>query len=80
VLIYVIVSFLRAVHPASDPVASAVLQRVVALTSGNQALVRKYREGGQDPISRWFESEQDYRDFRGRGEELIERIEEKLES
>ncbi len=80
VLIYVIVSFLRAIHPASDPVASAVLQRVVQLTSGNAALVRKYGEGERDPVSRWFETEHGYREFRGRGDELIELIVDKLES
>lgn len=80
VLFYVIVSFLRAIHPASDPAASAVLERVVRLTAGNAALVRKHREGAEDPVSRWFESEHGYRDFRGRGPELIDRIVDKLES
>jgi len=80
VLFYVIVSYLRAIHPASDPAASAVLERVVRLTSGNAALVRKHRQGAEDPVSRWFESEHGYRGFRGRGPELIELIVEKLES
>ena len=80
VLFYVTVSFLRAIHPASDPAASAVLERVVRLTSGNAALVRKHREGAEDPVSRWFESEYQYREFRGRGTELIDLIIDKLES
>lgn len=50
VLIYVIVNFLRAIHPASDPAATPVLERVVRLTSGHPAIVRKYQEGEQDPI------------------------------
>jgi hypothetical protein len=80
VLVYVIVSFLRAVYPASDPAASSVLERVVKLTSGSPAVIKKYREGGQDPISTWFESEHPYADFRGRGREMIELIVDKLES
>jgi hypothetical protein len=80
VLVYVIVSFLRAVYPASDPAASSVLERVVKLTSGSPAVIKKYREGGQDPISAWFESEHPYADLRGRGREMIELIVDKLES
>jgi hypothetical protein len=80
VLIYVIVSFLRAVHPASDPAANPILQRVVALSSGSAALVRKHKEGASDPISRWFENEHSYGSFRGRGSQMIDRIVDKLES
>ena len=67
VLVYVIVSFLRAVYPVSDPAAGAVLERVVRLTSSNPVVVRRHRQGSTDPIARWFESEYAYADFRGRG-------------
>jgi len=80
VLVYLIVNFLRAVHPASDPAATPVLERVVRLTSGHPTVVSKYRDGEQDPVSRWFESEYEYRDFRGRESELIELIVDKLET
>jgi hypothetical protein len=80
VLIYVIVTFLREVYPASDPAASSVLERVVQMTSRSPALVRKHKEGEQDPVSRWFESEYAYDDFRRRGSELVELIADKLES
>jgi len=80
VLIYVIVEFLRAVYPASDPAASPVLERVVRMTAASAELVRRHREGERDPVSRWFESEHEYRAFRGRGADLIERIVDKLES
>lgn len=80
VLVYAIVRFLRDVYPASDPAASPVLERVVQLTSAYPALVAKSREGEQDPVSRWFSSEYSFRDFRGRGTELIELIVDKLES
>jgi hypothetical protein len=52
----------------------------VKLTSGSPAVIRKYREGGQDPVSAWFESEHPYADFRGRGREMIELVVDKLES
>jgi hypothetical protein len=80
VLVYVIVRFLRAVHPASDPAATAVLERVVRLTSGHAAVIGKYREGEKDPISKWFEGEHAYRDFRGRESEMIDLIVDKLET
>lgn len=80
VLIYAIVTFLRRVHPASDPAASGVLERVVRWTSRSPAAVRKHREGGRDPVARWFESQYSYEDFRGRGSALLELIADKLES
>jgi len=79
-LLYVIVSFLRAVYPASDPAATPVLERVVRLTSGHPAVIAKHREGEQDPVSHWFEDEYEYRDFRGRGSVLIELIVDKIET
>jgi len=80
VYVYVIVSFLRAVYPASDPAASPVLDRVVKLTSSGPELVQKHKEGELDPVSRWFESEHPYTGFRGRGSDLVELIHDKLES
>ena len=80
VLVYVIVSFLRAVYPASDPAATSVLERVVQLTSGSVTLLRKHKAGGQDPVSGWFESEYSYGDYRGRGSDLVDLIVDKLES
>jgi len=43
-------------------------------------LLRKHKEGGQDPVSGWFESEYSYWDYRGRGSELVDLIVDKLES
>jgi hypothetical protein len=80
VFLYVIVSYLRAVYPASHPAAGAVLERVVQTTTRSGRLVERHRGGEQDPVSRWFESEHVYGDFRGRGRELVELIADKLES
>ena len=80
VLVYVIVRYLRESYPASDPAASAVLERVVALTSAWPGLVRVSKEGEDDPISKWFASEYNFPDFRGRGAELIDLIVDKLDS
>jgi len=80
VLVHVILRYLRAVYPASDPAASAVLERVVRLTSNDPAIVRKAREGEQDSVSGWFESEYTFVEFRGRGQDLIDLIVDKLES
>lgn len=80
VLVYVIVTYLRKVYPASDPAATSVLERVVRLTSSGSATIRKHREGAQDPVSRWFESEHAYADFKCRGPELVGLIVDKLYS
>lgn len=80
VLVHVIVKFLRETHPASDPAANAVLERVVGLTAVYPAIIAKCKEGEQDSISVWFEQEHDFGGFRGRGDELIELIVDKLES
>lgn len=80
VLVHAIVNYLRAIHPAGDPAATAVLERVVKMTSAVPALVAKHREGAEDPITTWFESEYAYTDFRGRREALIDTLIDKLES
>jgi len=79
VYFYVGVRFLRACHPASDPVATAVLGRVVALTSKGASLVERFKQGEQDAISRWFEQNHDYRDYRGRSRDLVDTLAEKVE-
>ena len=80
VLIYFLVRYFRECYPASDPVAATVLERVVKMTSANADIVRKSREGEQDPVTGWFNSEFSIRDYRGRGRELIELIADKLDS
>ena len=80
VFVYVIVTFLRKVYPASDPAATPVLERVVAMTASSPLVVGKHREGGQDPVSHWFESEYSWADFHDRGPELVDLIADKLES
>jgi hypothetical protein len=79
VLVYVIVTFLRAVYPASDPAATSVLERVVRMTTKSPGLIRRHKEGERDPVSRWFESEYDYRDYKGRGPELVSLVADKLD-
>src|SRR5436309_12679315 len=70
VLVYVILRYLREVYPASNPAASAVLDRVVALTSNWPRIDARFKEGEQDPVSVWFSTEYSFSDFRGRGSEL----------
>lgn len=77
VLVYCIVRYLRDIYPASDPAASSVLERVVALTRTPPVVV-KFKAGEQDPVSRWFEAEHTFRGFRGRGSEMVGVLVEKL--
>jgi hypothetical protein len=80
VLVYLIVRYLRESYSASDPAAGSVLERVVALTSADRAIVEACRDGEQDPVARWFVAEHALGSFRGRRSELIARIVDKLES
>jgi hypothetical protein len=80
VLLYVVVTYLRAAHRASDPAASGILDRVVHLTSTNPTLVRAHKEGERDPVTQWFASEYDYGAFRGRPAALLDIVVDKLES
>ena len=80
VLVYLIVRYLREAYPASDPAASSVLERVLALTASDRAVVEQCRAGEQDPVAQWFLAEHEIRTFRGRRAELIARIVDKLES
>ncbi len=80
VLVYLIVRYLRESYPASDPAATSVRERVVALTSNHPTFVQKCRDGEQDSVSQWFEAEHSFGSFRGRSEQLIDVIVDKLES
>lgn len=80
VLVYFIVHFLRETYPASEPAATAVLDRVLTLTSGHSAIIASFKAGEQDSVTAWFGIEYTFGEFRGRGRELIEMIVEKLES
>ena len=79
VLLYVVVRYLREVYPASNRAASAVLDRVVALSSAWPGLVARSKRGEQDPIARWFSSEHSFGEYRGRGAEPIALVVDKLE-
>jgi len=80
VLLHAVVRFLRETHPADHPAASAVLDRVMKLMRADPRLVARFKAGERDPVTRWFASGYSYREFRGRGPELLELIAAKLES
>lgn len=80
VLVWAVIGYLRASYPASDPAASAVLERVVRLTRADPEVVAAVRAGEGDPIARWFLDVHGFGAWRGRGTAMIEEIAEKLES
>jgi hypothetical protein len=80
VIVAVIVRYLRNSYPAGVPAATAVLERVVALTSTMPGLIGKCKQGERDPIFEWFVDAHSFDEYRGRGRELVELIVEKLES
>jgi hypothetical protein len=80
VLVYFVVRYLRESYPASDPAATAVLQRVVELTSSHKSLIARCKEGERDPVTEWFEEVHSFGEFRGRGAELLGLIADKLDS
>ncbi len=80
VLVHAIIRYLREGYPASDPAASGVLGRVVELTKRHPAVVRASQQGANDPVAAWFRSEYEFRQFKGRGAELLDLLIDKLES
>jgi hypothetical protein len=80
VLLHVIVRYLREVYPVSEPAAGAVLERVLDLTRHHPGIVAKAKQGEEDPVSQWFVGQYTFAEFRGRGDQLVELIVEKLES
>jgi hypothetical protein len=80
VLLFVVVRYLREAYPASHPAATAVLDRVVALTAAWPGLVARSKEGERDPVAEWFSRDHSFVEFRGRGAEMLGLIVEKLES
>jgi hypothetical protein len=79
VLLYVVVRYLRDVYPASNPAASAVLERVVALTRAWPGLVARAKQGEAEPVAKWFARDHTFREFRGRPAEMIDIVVDKLE-
>lgn len=79
VLVHLLVRYLREVYPPAEPAASAVLERVVALTRAWPGMVAVAKQGEADPVSAWFVSEHGFREFRGRGEALVDVVVGKLE-
>lgn len=79
VVLCFIVRYLRAVYPASDRAATAVLDRVVKLTASYPGMVAKVKKGEQDPVARWFTGAHSFGEFRGRGPALIALVVAKLE-
>lgn len=80
VLLHLIVRYLRQNYPATDPVATSVLDRVLELTKRYPQLIEACHEGEQDSISEWFEESHSIREYKGRGREMLATIVEKLES
>jgi hypothetical protein len=80
VLVHVVVRYLRENYTVSNPAASAVLQRLMRLTSSYPGLVERAKEGERDAVSAWFAANHTYREFRGRGRELVDLVVTKLSS
>ena len=67
VLVHFVVRYLRESYPASHPAATAVLERLVKLTAAYPGIVAQSKQGEEDPVTSWFESEHSFAEFRGRG-------------
>lgn len=80
VLLHFIVRYLRQNYPASDPVATSVLDRLLELTRKHPDLIATCREGERDPVSEWFEQSHSIRGYKGRGREMLATLIDKLDS
>ena len=80
VLLHTIVRYLRDAYPATVPEARPVLERLVAVTESDRSIVREAKLGEEDPIGRWIVEEYRLADFKGRSDELLHLVIDKLES
>ncbi len=76
-LVYLIISWLRKRYGGDHPAAEGVVGRLVELTTKNDSVKAKMREGKADPVVTWFEDEYSYRDLSAA--DFIALIVEKLE-
>ncbi len=61
-LIYLIFTWLRSRYGADHPAAEGVIGRLVEL-SANHSIKAQLKEGKEDAIACWFESEHSYKEF-----------------
>ena len=79
-LVYFVIRFLREKYPASREASAGVTERLLALTSTDEAVVKQARQGEEDPIREWFDDTYDIRDFYEKPNELMEMLVDKIES
>ena len=79
VLVSLVVRYLRKKYPPTRPEAAGVVGRLVDLTGTYPIVVKKVKDGEDDPISEWFDDTYAFRDFYSTPEEFIELIVNKLE-
>ncbi len=75
-LVYLIFTWLRSRYGADHPAAEGVIGRLVEL-SANHSIKAQLKEGKEDVIACWFESEHSYKEFDATS--FISLIVEKLE-
>ena len=80
VLVHLIARYVREAYPASAPAAGPVLERLVELTRAWNGMAGASGAGERDPVSVWFAGEHRFADFRGRGDEMLDLVIDKLES
>jgi hypothetical protein len=80
VLIYFVLRYLREKYPPSDPKSAGVAQRLVALTSTYDDVVKKSKQGEKDVIREWFDDSHEMHEFYSSPAQLIAVLVDKIES
>jgi hypothetical protein len=80
VLLHFVFKYLRTKYNAQDPSGEGVMQRMLELTKTYDNVVKKAKEGEEDPITQWFDDSYDVNDYRAKPEEMIDMLVEKIES
>lgn len=79
VILSLMVRYLRKKYPSTNPAGMGVLSRLVEFTSNYPSIIKKIKQGDQDPIREWFEDTYNYHEFYHSPEEFIRLIVDKIE-
>ena len=72
--------YIREVYTPENPSSAGVIERMVELTKTYDDLVKIAKKGERDPICEWFNDTYRIKEFKGRPNDLLALIVEKIES
>jgi hypothetical protein len=79
VIVSLMIRYLRKKYPSAKPESSAIIGRLVELSSTYPQVVNRAKDAETDPISEWFMETYSFGQFYQKPEEMVQLIIDKLE-